>query len=198
MSDKKSGDQRKYFSQNRETCGDDVDKACGPVSLANSLVLKASSMWSPCLPGHMLDMASAPPLHHRRLRDRPGINPYELCALSAAAGQSDGLQATLREPCKLSELEPGDLMYVNSIALKNAQGGVQFEDAMHDSHIVMVESIDSTSIIVINPDCRRSGSGFRHDLWGRMRIAHAHLDQVWMTTRVDGTRTSKAAVLLRS
>ena len=89
-------------------------------------------------------------------------------------------------------------MYVNSIALKNAQGGVQFEDAKYDSHIVMVESIESTSIVVINPDCRRSGSGFRHDLWGRMRISQLHLAKVWMSTREGGTRTCKASVLLRS
>ena len=69
-------------------------------------------------------------------------------------------------------------MYVSSIALKNAQGGVQYEDAEYDSHVVMVESIESTGIVVINPDCRKSGRGFRHDIWGRMRISHLHLDKV--------------------
>lgn len=185
---------RKYLSQNRGTCGDDVETACGPVSLANSLVLRASSMATPNLPGILL-LASTPALG--RLCDRGGISPEELCALSATVGLPYGLHARVCEPCEVSELEAGDLMYVSSIALKNAQGAVQFEDAQYDSHIVMVERIEATTIVVINPDCRKCGSGYRHDVWGRMRISVSDVDNVWKSTRIDGTHTCKAAVLLR-
>ena len=88
-------------------------------------------------------------------------------------------------------------MYVSSIALKNAQGGVQFEDSNTDSHIVMVERIEPTAIIVINPDCRRRGNGFQHNIWGRMHISKSDVDKVWMSTRGDGAHTCKAAVLFR-
>jgi hypothetical protein len=184
-----------YFSQNRETCGDGVETACGPVSLANSLLtLRASSMPPPSLPD-IICLASTPTLG--RLRDSFGIGPEELCALSAKAGMTYGLHARVVEPCDVSELEAGDLMYVSSIALKNAQGCVQFEDAKTDSHIVMVERIEPNTITVINPDCRRCGHGFQNNKWGRMHISKYDVDKVWMSTRGNGTHTCKAAVLLR-
>jgi hypothetical protein len=186
----------RYFSQDRASCGDDVDKACGAVSLANSLMLRADRPLELSTPESIIHMSSQLPLG--RLRDRFGISPDELCALSVLAGQSYELQASLCEPCRVSQLAAGDLMYVNSIALKNAQGGVQFLDAENDSHIVMVESVDPTGIVVINPDCRKCGSGFRHDIWGRMHISQMHLDKVWMSIRSDGTCTRRAAVLLRA
>jgi hypothetical protein len=88
-------------------------------------------------------------------------------------------------------------MYVKSIPLLNAQGGVAYEDAEQDSHVVMVEAIQPDGVIVvINPDRRRSGKGFTADKWGRMTIGPDQLADVWCTTRVDGTHTKFAAVAI--
>jgi hypothetical protein len=183
-----------YFSQNKDSCGEDVEKACGPVSLANSLKYRAKE-GKYTTPKEVINLASeslAGPL-----RERPGLSPHELCALGTIVGQAHGITAMLSHPCKASELAAGDLMYVGSIPLKNAQGGVQYENAEFDSHIVMVERIEPECVIVINPDCRKCGTGFRHDKWGRMRIPFVELDTVWTTTRNDQTKTKRAAVLLR-
>jgi hypothetical protein len=188
----------KYFSQDPTSCGDDVETACGPVSLANSLVGRACP-GRIVTPARFIHIAFSTRPDLGRLRDRLGMSPSELCALSAIVGQSHGLQAKLREPCSVEELARGDLMYVKSVALKNAQGGVQFEAAEYDSHIVMVESFERNAIVVINPDCRKSGRGFRHDGFGRMRIPLVPelLNEVWCSLRRDGIKTTRAAVLLR-
>ena len=183
-----------YFSQNKDSCGEDVEKACGPVSLANSLKYRAKE-GKDTTPKEIIYLASGS--HAGPLRDRPGLSPHELCALGTTVGQAHGITAMLSHPCKASELAAGDLMYVGSIPLKNAQGGVQYENAEFDSHIVMVERIEPECVIVIDPDCRKCGTGFRHDKWGRMRIPFVELDTVWMTTRNDQTKTKRAAVLLR-
>jgi hypothetical protein len=183
-----------YFSQNSDACGDAVDKACGAVSLANSLKYRALE-GKDTTPKEIIYRASRPPAGP--LRDRPGLSPDELCALATAVGQTHGMTAMLSQPCKVSDLAAGDLMYVGSIPLKNAQGGNEYEDAEFDSHIVMVESMEPQCVVVVNPDCRKCGAGFRHNIWGRMRIPLAQLETVWMTTRSDGTTTTRAAVLLR-
>ena len=86
-------------------------------------------------------------------------------------------------------------MYVGSIPLKNCQGGAQYELADVDSHIVAVERITPTGIVVISPDCRRCGRGFRHDSWGRFKLSFPQVEAVWKTVRHDGSRTVKAAVV---
>jgi hypothetical protein len=188
-----------FFSQNEVSCGADVETACGPVSLANALLLHSStSMPPPSLYTHIsltevLRLASTPPL--LKLSERLGISGDELCALGNLVATPYGLQAEFIQHCTLSQLNPGDLIYVGSIPLKNAQGGVQFEEADYDSHVVMVEATQPDAVVVINPDCRRSGRGFMHNNYGRMVLPASSLDKVWMTTRADGTRTCKAAVL---
>jgi large subunit ribosomal protein L40e len=183
--------RRCYYSQNNESCGP-LKNACGAISLANSLAFRGCS--NPLVtPERIINIAFALNL----FRDGHGISPGELFALSATAGHPHGLQAKLVEPAKVTELMPGDLIYVGSIPLINAQGGQQYENAEHDSHIVMVESNGLAGLVVINPDCKKAGKQIRLGKWGRMLISPEHLDKVWMSNRHDGTHTRRAAVQLR-
>jgi len=178
-----------YFSQDADTCGsDNVDYACGAVSLANSLLLRGVSK----SPKEILTELPRP-----SIAERGGLLPEELCELSGACF-GDGTHVTVASPCLAHQLRPGDLMYVSSVVLKNIQGGCQYEESPMDSHIVMVERITAKHITVINPDCRVYGRGFKHYTWGRMHIKKEHLPQVWKTTRADGHKTTRAAVLLRT
>jgi len=191
---------RNYFSQDWDTCGEAIEIASGPVSLANSLMWRVGygGMRTPLSLIHLAWGAFLP-------REAVGLSPVELCALSAIAARPYGLRAQVCEPCDDKQLAAGDMIYVNSIAMKNGhnQGrgsGVQYEDAEPNSHIVMVETITPTTIYVINPDCRGGGyrGSFRADIWGRMLIHRNDLDKIWNCTRSDGTRLCRAAVLLRA
>ena len=69
------------------------------------------------------------------------------------------------------------------------EGAMQMLESTHDnSHIIMVESVmaDST-LVVINPDRRRTKKGFTRDMWGRMYVPRVNLENVWRATRFDGT-----------
>jgi len=177
-----------YFHQDVPTCGLDVGRACGCVSLANSITLMGFPRIAPAV-----IIATAKALS---AFDSSGLSPESLHRLCARMGDLHGFTADLLHPCSVGALAPGMLMYVRSIALLNAQGGTMYEDADHDSHIVMVESVDG-DIVVINPDRRRSGGGFVADRWGRMTIATGQLGDVWCSSRADGTHTSCAAVAIR-
>ena len=183
---------QKFYSQNEETCGRDVDAACGVVSLANALILLEAPHHKS--PEQIIQALSS--LSDKSLAEMKGISPVEMLQLCNTVGRSMGYQAVLEHPCAMSRLSVGTIMYVDSIALKNCQGDIQFESAAFDSHIVTVESINATEIVLISPDCRRSGRGFRHDIWGRMKLRVTQLDEVWKTTRQDGLKTEKAAVFL--
>ena len=121
-----------------------------------------------------------------------GLSPSSLRDLCIFMCGPMGYSVELVHDCKLA---PGMLMYVRSVALLNEQGGVQFEDSEHDSHIVLVEALlDDGTVVVINPDRRRNGKGFVSDKWGRMKISPASLGSVWQSARADGTYTERAAV----
>ena len=147
-----------YHSQCELSCGSDVDYACGPISVCNFMALKCI----PVTPAAIFACIESPPLS-----DRKGLAPEELerlCQLMLKGpGRKLQCTATLRRKCNMDDLHPGDLMYISSVALLNAQGGNQYEeDSDWDSHIVMVETIDhgAAVITVINPDCRKCGRGF--------------------------------------
>ena len=177
-----------YFSQDVKTCGsDNVDYACGVVSLANSLLLRGVSR----SPKEILKELPPP-----SLAERGGLRPEEICALVACC--DDGTEATVASPCLVHQLRPGDLMYVSSVVLKNIQGGCEYEESPVDAHIVMVERSTPKGITVINPDCRKYGRGFKHYTCGRMCIATGNLRQVWKTRGTSGLETTRAAVLLRN
>lgn len=65
---------------------------------------------------------------------------------------------------------------------------------LEGAHIVMVESVCSDSVVIINPDCKltnedrdfETGNG-----WGRMRVNRYDLPDIWQTDR-----TKQAAVLV--
>ena len=172
-----------YFSQNVATCGADVEKACGCVSLANAIVLFGMERIEPAV-----IIANA---KNMSAFDSTGLAPESLRLLCVRMG----LHADLVQPCSASALAPGMLMYVRSIGLLNSQGGVTYENSVQDSHIVMVETIQPDGVIVvINPDRRRCGKGFTTDKWGRMTIAPGQLADVWRTSRVNGAHTSCAVV----
>ena len=178
-----------YFSQDVETCvSDNVDYACGLVSLANSLLLLRGVSRSP---QEILKELPPPSLAVRR-----GLPPEEICALVACC--DDGIDATVASPCLVHQLRPGDLMFVSSVVLKNIQGGCQYEESPADTHIVMVERSTPKGITVINPDCRKYGRGFKHHTCGRMCITKGNLRHVWKTTGTGGHNTIRAAVLLRN
>ena len=179
-----------FYSQDERTCGSlYVDVACGPVSLANSLKL---------LGYHVVVEEVCRAVEEPSLNRRIGLHPTALRELACKVGSRFGIEATLVEPCTYQELRPGDLIYLNSVGLKNLQGGYQYVDAEFDSHIVMVERATAEYLKVINPDCRQVGDDFHHDVWGRMHIAASDLDTIWKTSRVDGMTTKKVAVLLRA
>ena len=177
-----------YYGQDKETCGHHVDVACGPVSLANSLLMRGHDVD----PKELCNAVVGPTLNHRL-----GLRPTELRQLSKDAGINFGISAHLAEPCSFEVLQAGDLIYINSVGLKNLQGGYEYEASEYDSHIVVVEHVSRTSLTVINPDCKKVGKGFTHDSWGRMKIPAKKLDSIWSTTRSDGFTTKKAAVLIR-
>ena len=175
-----------FFSQDKQTCGDDVEWACGAVSLANSFVLRGIRQVSPM---SIIQCVKSPTLKERR-----GLAPSELCALATSFVKSTGLVGTLQHPCSVGDVRPGDLIYVSSIALKNSQGLAQYEDSIIDSHVVLVERVSREGVVVINPDCRNKGRSFQHDVWGRMVIPYDKLESVWRSVRVDGSVTLRAAV----
>ena len=182
-----------YFSQDEETCGSLVDYACGPVSLANAFRILKLPVMTP------ESIISRFDLKGFSLRKKKGMSPIELGELASALLPSHHWSVFTNESCTLEDLRPGDLIWVSSIELINAQSGIQFELSDTDSHIVVVEKIDTSTgtIIVINPDCRKKGKGFSYNKWGRMLIPEASIGSVWQSVRADGSSTDKAAVLLR-
>ena len=128
--------------------------------------------------------------------DDAGCPPAKLLRAATQLGKPLGLTARLDHPCTRGALRRGSIMFVRGVALKNAQGVNQYEDALQDSHVVVVEEVLATGLVVINPDCRQCGRGFTHDRWGRMCIPHAKLDEVWQSTRPDASTTKRAAIIL--
>ena len=177
-----------YFSQSVDECGPEVEVACGPVSLANAMGLLVAGVTTS--PRQIID-ATLP-----GICASGGTSPEQLLRAAIHMGNKVGITAELRHPCTWNALSAGDILYVRSVALKNAQHGVQFEESPQDSHIVMVEAVVDGALVVINPDCRRCGKGFRHDVWGRMLIPKDSLEAVWQSTRPDGSDTKRAAVIL--
>ena len=183
-----------YFAQTEGTCGSDMEAACGAVSLSNALLLHDPPLCvSPAKVINAVFFFSSKPLV-----SMGGLTPAELVMLADTVGGPSGVCAEVVQPCPVSRLVPGCLMYVASIPLKNYQGGAQYELAPADSHIVTVERITSTGLVVISPDCKRCGKGFRHDTWGRFVLPFTHLAEVWKTSRHDGAHTVQAAVFLKA
>ena len=182
-----------YWSQCVTHCGDLVDKACGPVSLANMLVLMRVKGLSAVTPRRILKIAV-----NKNLFDAGGLPPGSLQKLCEDVTSPSGLSAQFHELCRPSDIEAGTLLYVNASALMNVQeGAVQMLESTHDnSHIVMVESVmaDAT-LVVINPDRRRTKKGFTRDMWGRMYVPRVNLENVWRATRFDGTPVVRGAIL---
>ena len=174
----------RYYSQDVETCGARLDLACGAVSLANAMLLLGSKTPTP---QEVITRGT-----ELKSFDMCGLSPSSLRDLCIFMCGPMGYTVELVHNCQLA---PGMLMYVRSVALLNAQGGVQFEESEHDSHIVLVEAIsDDGTVVVINPDRRRNGNGFVSDMWGRMKISPAALGSVWQSARADGTYTVRTAI----
>lgn len=180
-----------YYSQDEATCKKYVDFACGPTSLANAFKIKRCGVNSPA-PVAICEAILDPPLN-----EREGLCPQLLRDLASKFGRFFGLEAELVEPCTYGQLEAGDLLYINSVGLKNIQGGHEFEAAEFDSHIVVVERVTKNHLMVINPDCKQVGRDFTHYVWGRMKIRSSELESIWSTSRSDGVNTERAAVILR-
>ena len=180
----------RYYSQDVETCGARLDLACGAVSLANAMLLLGSPKLNTPTPLEVITTGT-----ELKSFDMCGLSPSSLRDLCIFMCGPMGYSVELVHDCKLA---PGMLMYVRSVALLNEQGGVQFEDSEHDSHIVMVEALsDDGTVVVINPDRRRNGKGFVSDKWGRMKISPASLGSVWQSARADGTYTVRAAISIK-
>ena len=137
--------ESRYYSQDVETCGEDrLDYACAAVSLANSLLIANTS--ARASPREIMN------LDPTAMRTK-GTSPEELVSLARRVLDGDAQWAVrLRHPCTTTELTPGSLLYVDCIALKNAQGRCQYESADVNSHVVVVERISDDALVVINPD----------------------------------------------
>lgn len=195
MSGKKRSD---YISQNENTCEDALWAGCGLVSLVNSLLFmditsrssREVHIWRCYKIGQDLE-----------LFDESGLSPAGLKTLCAKVCRTWGLTVTLHETCDDSDLCPGMLLFVSSVALLNAQDcGEQFEQEDVNSHIVMLESVQEAGLVVINPDRRirkRGGGGFIEGKWGRMFIPVSSVTQVWQCVHQLGTTTTRCAISIR-
>ena len=184
------GTKRKaYASQCEASCGEMLEQACGPISLYNSLMIHGIDCTTSTI---MADFKSV------QVGRGPGMSPEQLLAFALRTCPN----ASLVHPAKNSDLVPGAIIYVNSTELllscAKPSAAVASEekkpDEQWDSHIVTVESTSSIGVVVINPDARRCGRGFKYDLWGRMTIPWNQLDAVWQSTRHDKTATKRALV----
>ena len=184
-----------YMSQSTETCGSQVEQACGPVSLINALIHMDAKLAGKLIPEEVIAIANK-----LCLFDGGGLPPAKFAQLCVHVCSQWGYTATFHETCSVSLLTPGMLLYVSSVELMYAQGCDQFELPMQDSHVVMLEKVrhDGT-LVVINPDRKlnsRTGE-FIEDTWGRMLIPKSSMEQVWKTVRHDNTRTTHCAIAIR-
>ena len=193
-----------YYSQNKQFCGDAVEKACGPVSLANSLLLlNQDSSQVPCsqaslpTPGQIIFAVSNPPMKDKPL-PAPPLEPWDLTHLAQALLPWPG-RAVNRMAHDPMVFCPGDLVYVDRVRLLNCQGKTQYEEAKTSAQIVTVESRSPEGLIVINPGSRIWGRGFRRDMCGSMFIPARQLRSVTHCTLADGTELHGNVVrILRS
>lgn len=170
-----------YWSQNEETCSIDAEHGCGPCSLANALIIKKSAVASP------LDICFLARKEGIFRDSSTGITPRAFARLVHVL-----LEATPLVEIKSGggqELRPGCVLFVSSVGLKNAQGLCEFEGSVeHDGHIVVVENVTTSHVVVINPDtkptskCARSTETecrcFEDGKCGRMRISKDAIDAV--------------------
>ena len=184
-----------YMSQSTETCGSQVEQACGPVSLINALIHMDAKLAGKLIPEEVIAIANK-----LCLFDGGGLPPAKFAQLCVHVCSQWGYTATFHETCSVSLLTPGMLLYVSSVELMNAQGCDQFELPMQDSHVVMLEKVrHNGTLVVINPDRKlnsRTGE-FIEDTWGRMLIPKSSMEQVWKTVRHDNTRTTHCAIAIR-
>jgi hypothetical protein len=146
----------KFVSQNEATCGTDhVEYACGVVALSNSLIILNITPF--ISPQQIIETLST--ISPMSLAEMHGLPSEVLLKLCNAVCETRGYKASLVHECSNAYLKVGALMYVSSIALKNCQGGAQFESADVDSHIVTIEQITNEGLVLISPDCRKSGKG---------------------------------------
>ena len=68
---------RNYFSQNKLTCGEAIEIACGPVSVANSLIWRGVWFGGILTPLNLIHLAWGVSLP----REAVGLSPVELCEL---------------------------------------------------------------------------------------------------------------------
>ena len=162
-----------YYSQNKQFCGDEVERACGPVALANSLLLlNQDSSQVPCsqaslpTPGQIIFAVSNPPMKDKPLPG-PRLEPWDLTHLAQALLPWPG-RAVNRMAHDPMVFCPGDLVYVDRVRLLNCQGKTQYEEAKTSAQIVTVESTSPEGLTVINPGSRIWGRGFRRDMCGSM------------------------------
>ena len=135
--ERKGSKRNKYFSQNTETCGELVDKACGVVSLANCLRLLFPSALKNPTPLELISTCK-----DSKLFDKEGLSPAALYALcQRVAGEMTGVTVEMSSNGQFENLAPGSLMYVNSLQLLNAQGRKKVQTSKKDSHVVLVEEI---------------------------------------------------------
>ena len=187
-----------YFSQNAQTCGTFKEKACAVVSLANALRRLVPPALKPPTPLEIIQKCTK-----NDLFDSGGISPLalnDLCKLYQKDLPGLTVDYIAHPTAQARNLARGALMYVNSVALLNAQGVCQYETSTKDnSHVVFVEDIlEDGTVVVINPDRAQeeSGSGFSKSQWGRMRIPQPSLESVWQSVRFDGNKTTRCAICL--
>lgn len=171
---------------------------CGPVTLANALLLTHGIRVEP---KRLLDIA-------RRIGIiTSGTSGVHLKALSRIAlyvvGARPLQQVTIRS---VWDLKPGDILLVNGVSLKNAHSKLHnkcnFEEAS-GNHFVMVEEVQKTHLTVINPDTRPCDEGCLYDaskpctcykdgIWGRMTLTICDMTRLMGLNRPTG---ATAAVL---
>ena len=167
-----------------------LDIGCGIVSIHNALVLLEVPMHISVVAGAFM-MLKGGDLNG-------GLSPAELHDLVSMLLQHApcGLQCILVEPATVQVLQPGSLIHVSGTALAHTCLPELFQEVPGpDSHIVMVESVEHSTITVINPDVGTSGGDQQ---WGRFVISHADLMRVWRTVRHDLSETCRAAVILQA
>ena len=128
-----------------------------------------------------------------------GLSPEQLLAVGSLVAGTVDVHCELITHATVEQLRRGSILFVESVALKNAQNRQQYEDdPVSDSHLVMVEAIHADHLVVINPDTAldESGNGFKDKHHGRMQLPFSELENVWKSRRVGGTITTKAALVL--
>ena len=167
-----------------------LDVGCGIVSAFNALQLLQHPVDISIIAGAFM-MVKCGDLHS-------GVGPVQLhhCIDMVLRHTKSDLQVRLVEPANVGMLRPGSLIYVQSallghVCLPDIFGAVDSKGP--DSHIVMVEQIHQNGVTVINPDTSDTGCDMQ---WGRFKLTHEHLHQVWRSSRADGSGTTQAAIIL--